>query len=311
MRCYDSGKLTAVADDHEHAIRLAAIQYVHALRDAGDGCVTWPQLTEFRWGGRAVPLIGASGIWKPAVLSAPISITTSPTDPYGDDVADDGLLRYRYYYRAAGDEQSHFNAGLRRALHQALPLIYFRGVQKGVYQALAPVVIMGDDPATRTFMVACDDIDLVRPDLPAEVTEDVRRSYTTQLALRRLHQAAFRRSVLDAYSETCAVCRLKIKGLLDAAHIVGDRHPLGDPVVPNGLALCKIHHAAFDQNIIGIRPDSVVELNSELLEATDGPMLRHGLQEVHRTPLWVPQAKGKRPDPERLEVRYDEFRRAS
>jgi putative restriction endonuclease len=170
---------------------------------------------------------------------------------------------------------------------------------------------MGDDPSTRTFTVACDDIELVRPDLPAEVTEDVKRSYTTQLALRRLHQAAFRRNVLDAYADTCAVCRLKIKGLLDAAHIVGDRHPLGDPVVPNGLALCKIHHAAFDQNIIGIRPDAVVELNAELLEATDGPMLRHGLQEVHRTTLWVPHAPGKRPDPERLEVRYDQFRRAS
>jgi putative restriction endonuclease len=303
-------KLAIVADDHEHGIRLAAIQYVHALRDANDGFVTWSQLKGFHWGGRAVPLIGASGIWKPAALSAPISITTSPSDPYGDDVADDGLLRYRYF-GSGGDELAHYNAGLRLAFRQALPLIYFRGVQKGAYQALAPVVIMGDDPVERTFTVACDDIELVRPDLPADVAEEVKRSYTTQLALRRLHQAAFRRNVLDAYAETCAVCRLRIKGLLDAAHIVGDRHPLGEPVVPNGLAMCKIHHAAFDQNILGVRPDSVVELNAELLEATDGPMLRHGLQDVHRTRLWVPHATSKRPDPERLEVRYEEFRRAS
>ena len=103
----------------------------------------------------------------------------------------------------------------------------------------------------------------------------------------------------------------KVKGLLDAAHIVVDSHPLGDPVVPNGLALCKIHHAAFDQNIIGVRPDTVVELNREVLEATDGPVLRHGLQEVHRARLWVPIAPAKRPDPERLEVCYGEFRRAS
>jgi putative restriction endonuclease len=103
-----------------------------------------------------------------------------------------------------------------------------------------------------------------------------------------------------------------VRGLLDAAHIVGDRHapPLSDPVVPNGLALCKIHHAAFDQNIIGIRPDKVIELNAELLAATDGPMLRHGLQEVHSTRLWVPRARTEHPDPERLELRYDEFRRA-
>jgi putative restriction endonuclease len=272
--------------------------------------VTWAQLNAFRWGGVDVPLIGASGIWKPAVLSAPISITTSPSDPYGDDVQEDGLLRYRYF-GGPGDENSHFNAGLRRAFHETVPLIYFRGVRKGLYQALAPVVIAGDDLASRTFVVACDDIDLVRPDLPPEVTEEVRRSYTTTLALRRLHQAAFRRDVLDAYVDTCAVCRLRVRGLLDAAHIVADTHPLGDPVVPNGLALCKLHHAAFDQNVIGIRPDAVVELNHELLEASDGPMLRHGLQGVHHTRLWVPQARAKHPDPDRLEIRYDEFRRAS
>ena len=198
-------------------------------------------------------------------------------------------------------------------MQDSLLLLYFRGVAKGVYQALAPVVIVGDDPATRTFTVACDDISLVRPDLPDHVAEDVERRYTTILAVRRLHQDAFRRNVLHAYADTCAVCRLKVRGLLDAAHIVGDRHaaPMSDPVVPNGLALCKIHHAAFDQNIIGIRPDSVVELNAELLDATDGPMLRHGLQEVHRTQLWVPRASRNRPDPERLEVRYDEFRQAS
>ena len=70
--------------------------------------------------------------------------------------------------------------------------------------------------------------------------------------------------------------------LLDAAHIVGDRrHERGDPMVPNGLAMCKIHHAAFDTNILGIRPDRVVEIRSDILEEHDGPMLRHGLQELH------------------------------
>ena len=60
-----------------------------------------------------------------------------------------------------------------------------------------------------------------------------------------------------------------------------------------------------------MRPDNVVEVNAELLDATDGPMLRHGLQEFHRSPLWVPRSSANRPDPTRLEIRYDEFRRAS
>jgi len=41
--------------------------------------------------------------------------------------------------------------------------------------------------------------------------------------------------------------------------------------VPNGLALCKIHHAAFDMNILGIRPDHVVEIRTDVLEERDGP----------------------------------------
>jgi putative restriction endonuclease len=82
-------------------------------------------------------------------------------------------------------------------------------------------------------------------------------------------------------------------------------------VVPNGLALCKIHHAAFDGNILGIRPDLVVELRRDILEEEDGPMLRHGLQELHgRALLVVPRARELKPDPARLEARYQVFRQA-
>jgi hypothetical protein len=59
--------------------------------------------------------------------------------------------------------------------------------------------------------------------------------------------------VLRAYRDCCAVCRLRHEELLDAAHILPDGHPRGEPVVRNGLALCKLHHAAFDRHILGIR----------------------------------------------------------
>ena len=51
------------------------------------------------------------------------------------------------------------------------------------------------------------------------------------------------------------LCKLRHAELLDAAHIIADANDEGLPIVPNGLALCKIHHAAFDKNIIGISPD--------------------------------------------------------
>ena len=137
------------------------------------------------------------------------------------------------------------------------------------------------------------------------------REYITVVAQRRMHQEEFRARVLRAYRECCAVCMLRHAELLEAAHILPDRHPRGHPVVPNGLALCKIHHAAFDRNILGIRPDLVVEIRDDILQEEDGPMLRHGLQELHgRDLLNVPRARELKPDPVRLEERYVKFRQA-
>jgi hypothetical protein len=101
------------------------------------------------------------------------------------------------------------------------------------------------------------------------------------------------------------------EGVLDAAHILPDGHPLGEPVVPNGLAMCKLHHAAFDRNILGVRPDLVVEIREDVLLEIDGPMLRHGLQDLDQHPLLVvPQREGERPNRAFLEERYVGFREA-
>lgn len=126
---------------------------------------------------------------------------------------------------------------------------------------------------------------------------------------RRLHQPVFANQVMRAYETRCAVCSLGHRRLLDAAHVIPDSHPDGLPVVSNGLALCKIHHAAYDQNFLGIRPDYVVEIHHRLLKEQDGPMLLHGLQEHHGAGLrQIPRARAEKPSPERLEVRYAQFR---
>jgi putative restriction endonuclease len=104
------------------------------------------------------------------------------------------------------------------------------------------------------------------------------------------------------------VCSLAHRELLDAAHIIPDSDPDGQPVVTNGMALCKIHHTAYDRNILGIRPDYVVEISARLLDEIDGPMLSHGLQNHHGLKLMqVPRRGGDQPDPVRLERRYTEF----
>jgi putative restriction endonuclease len=90
---------------------------------------------------------------------------------------------------------------------------------------------------------------------------------------------------------------------------VRDKHPAGIPAVSNGLSLCKLHHGAFDGNLIGIRPDYVIEVRADVLREEDGPMLLHGLKEMHRRDLEVlPRRAHDKPDPAMLERRWEEFR---
>jgi putative restriction endonuclease len=171
------------------------------------------------------------------------------------------------------------------------------------------VYIVGDDPAHLTFTVSVEErrFASLGSELPESEETEIRRRYVTRLFRQRLHQHEFRERVVRAYQHHCAICRLRRDELLEAAHIVADRDPLGVPSIPNGLALCRLHHAAFDAHLLGIRPDYVVEVRKDVLEERDGPMLIHGLQGFHGTSLFVPVRSASRPDKNLLEQRYERF----
>ena len=94
----------------------------------------------------------------------------------------------------------------------------------------------------------------------------------------------------------CAICTLAHGSLLDAAHITPDCEEDSSTSVTNGLSLCKIHHTAYDINIVGIDPDYKVHIREDILQEVDGPMLEHGIKEMDTRSLWVPPAKSKQPD---------------
>jgi putative restriction endonuclease len=303
--------------DLDDAVRAAAFAFLaEQARIRGEG---WPPVLPrsvlsngFVFDGRRVPLVGPQGIFKPAVLpSIPLSIATAPPDPrkaapYEDDF---GFGRLIYRYRGT-DPAHHENVGLRAAMTQQKPLIYFHGIVPGRYLAIWPAFVTGDDRRGLAFQVAFEPGDTARlPELTLE--EDARRSYALHVVRQRLHQAGFRERVLAAYRRTCSFCRLRHEELLDAAHIIPDGQPRGEPVVPNGLALCKLHHAAFDNDIIGIRPDLIIEVRSDVLREIDGPMLRHGLQGLHGASVTVPREAALQPARDRLEERYEQFQKAS
>ncbi|MPY72593.1 MAG: HNH endonuclease, partial [Alphaproteobacteria bacterium] len=84
----------------------------------------------------------------------------------------------------------------------------------------------------------------------------------------------------------------------------------GQPVVPNGIPLSKIHHAAFDAQLIGIDPDYRVHVADRLMSRNDGPMLE-ALKHLHHSELHLPTRAQDRPDRDRLAARFERFRVAT
>ncbi len=293
-------------DERSASCRTAAFDWLRQQNQHGSDTLPrellergFPYLDDY------VKFVGPQGIFKPRQIDYfPLSITTTTAGPYSDsfDPSGDYLL---YSYRGT-DPDFHENRRLRDAMQERIPLIYFYSTVPGQYMAIFPVFIVGDDPARLTFTVAADDPLQLRYE--RDDTDDaVRRQYVTRQVRQRMHQRSFRDRVLRAYREQCSICRLRHADLLDAAHITPDSDEAGEPIVSNGLSLCKIHHAAFDREYFGIRPDYRIIVRPEIMREEDGPMLKAGLQQIDDSKLILPRSVRERPDTDRLRARYERF----
>lgn len=89
----------------------------------------------------------------------------------------------------------------------------------------------------------------------------------TETITRRKRDPAFRGRILTAYEYSCDVCGFDVRlgsqimGL-EAAHI--QWHQAGGPdEEPNGLALCSLHHKAFDLGAFTINPERVLLVSEQ------------------------------------------------
>jgi len=306
-------------------LRRAALDHVRELQRRFDDLVPLGALRDgFQFRSHRVSLGSFyNGIFRPKEMTGPAAlalVTTAPKvgrpAPYEDEF-DEAAGRFTYRFRdpqgssaAAARQAEADNRALVAAHELSVPVIYFRGIAPGQYAIVAPAFIMSVDRARR--------LSELEAGLPvADMTDaglvsdpDVRR-YATREAVFRLHQHRFRAAVLRAYSTRCAVCRLREATLLQAAHIIDDRDPRGVATIANGIALCAIHHLAYDRNLLGIDPGGVVHIARRLLDEHDGPMLRNGLQGFHGAAILQPRRPDERPDPERLELRFTLFTTAA
>tara|TARA_Y100001935_G_scaffold184304_1_gene152897 strand:- start:943 stop:1836 length:894 start_codon:yes stop_codon:yes gene_type:complete len=287
-------------------IRIAAMNHLDKLLSRKQSVLSYSELKNgFFFNEQKVYLIGPQGIFKPSQMELPLTITTTFNSPYQDKIGD-AFLTYKYRGNSRKDIKHRENVGLRTCMHKNIPLIYFHGIEVGQYVPIYPVYIVRDILDQMEFLVAADQKEILMQSMVEDVSaQNSRRKYITREVKTRLQQQSFRVKIMKAYNESCAFCKLKHPNLLDAAHIVPDSEN-GTNEVQNGIALCKIHHAAFDQLIVGVDPDYKIHVREDILREIDGPMLKHGLQSLNNKKIHLPRGN-KKPNQDYLSYKFEKF----
>lgn len=304
-----------MTENRDAALRMAAFNAVKALAAVRGDLTSADLKAGFEFEGKRVPLVNPQrGIFKPQQMHYLLSIRTVFPRSGARVWYDDQRQVHRQIYE--GDEAVDYafmgenpdaadNRWLREAMENRIPVIYFLGVSPGMYQAYVPTFVIGWDAKLLKARVAFGAVEESALEFPAT---EVERRYALRQVKQRLHQASFREAVISAYDGRCAISRLPEQRLLDAAHIIADKNePLGQAVVPNGIPLSKIHHAAFDAHLIGVDADFRIHVAKRLLSQNDGPLLET-LKKLHLEKLHLPNRQRDRPDRDRLAIRFDEFR---
>jgi putative restriction endonuclease len=296
-------------------MRMAAFEHVRRLGEVHDHLTANELKPGFIFDGERVPLVNPQrGIFKPRQMRFLLSIKTVFPKPGAKIWYDDQRQVHRQIFE--GDETVDYafmgqnpeaadNRWLREAFENRVPLIYFLGIAPGRYLAMLPTFLSGWDANALKARVAFgipDQEGLAPPE------NALRRRYALRAVKQRLHQASFREAIINAYDGRCALSGMPEPLLLDAAHIISDKDEwYGQPVIPNGIPLSKIHHAAFDAHLIGIDPDYRLHVSGRLLGQNDGPML-DALKQLNGGTIHLPARMKDRPDRDRLALRFERFK---
>jgi putative restriction endonuclease len=293
--------------EQERIFRESLFNQVSELANSHDGMLSRQELSEFVYDGEIVRLIDPQGgIWNPGAswtaspaLSATLSINTTLSGIYDDQEVADGL--WRYDYQSGGVEGK--NTKLRKAWELQLPIIWFRQQEIGRRYVPYLVYVVDDFPELGYCLISPD----LSLSLAIKTGDEIQKRYALREMKQRLHQPAFRAKVLSAYGVRCAVCNLQMGALLEGAHITPDSDPNSSTKVNNGISLCKIHHSAYDATLLGIDTDFSIHIRADVMQESDGPMLKYGLQEMHGKDLILPSQQDHWPDLSRLSHRFHEF----
>nr|WP_294544049.1 HNH endonuclease [uncultured Rhodopila sp.] len=182
--------------------------------------------------------------------------------------------------------------------HNGELAIAFRPDFLGTYiQNLEPLHACGRVPSEIEILdqIATDPASVGETQIQGEVATSRQCAVvTTTRALRDLN---FRARVLTAYGHQCAMCGVQLK-LLDAAHVLPVAHPHSTDETCNGVALCALHHRAYDKAFVTFDEKFQIRHNAKIAMALkvsghDGGLA--SFTQALRSLLILPQAAHDRP----------------
>ena len=173
-------------------------------------------------------------------------------------------------------------------------------LQKGIRPVPAALLNFFDIPAS-TALDIFEDEERREPanDFDPATIEDARRRIVRSIRERQ-GQPQFRRKVLAAYSNQCAVSRCETEWVLEAAHITPYKGQQTN-AISNGLLLRADIHTLFDLSLISVEPGRMRVCVSSILETSQ-------YETFDGKRLYVPKRTSDRPSEAALEQHYSLFK---
>ncbi len=164
-------------------------------------------------------------------------------------------------------------------------------------QFLEPLHDSGQIPAEASLLnrLSDDPDSVTEKDIEDEVQQQ--RQYAVISTKKALRAIDFRDRVLNAYRHRCSMCGTQLR-LVDGAHILPVAHQDSTDRTDNGVALCALHHRAYDRSLVTFDEEHKVHLNEPLLKKLKDDDLGGGLKEFRaglRPIMHIPPDKKDRP----------------